>query len=67
MLQVQDSLASPNMVLKNLAARHPIDQVASIQVIDILGKPTYQVEIVHGMHHKMFFWPMPFQVKSAPR
>lgn len=55
MLQVQDSLASPNLVLKNLATRHPIDQVASIQLIDILGKPTYRVEIVHGMHHKLFF------------
>ena len=37
MLQLQDSLASPNLVLKKLAARHPINQVASIQLIDILG------------------------------
>ncbi|AEE50322.1 PepSY domain-containing protein [Haliscomenobacter hydrossis] len=55
MLRVQDSLASPNAVLNNLAAKHPVDQVASIQLIDVLGKPCYRVEIVHGMHHKMFF------------
>lgn len=55
MLQVRDSLASPNLVLKNLAALHSVDQVASIQLIDILGRPCYRVEIVHGMHHKMYF------------
>jgi uncharacterized membrane protein YkoI len=55
MLQVRDSLASPNLVLKNLATQHPIDQVVSIHLIDVLGKPTYRVEIVPGMHHKMIF------------
>jgi uncharacterized iron-regulated membrane protein len=55
MLKVDDSLVAPNRVLENLAAQHPIDQISSIQLIDILGRPCYRVEIVHGMHHKQFF------------
>jgi len=55
MLKVSDSLVAPNRVLENLAAQHPIDQISSIQLIDILGRPCYRVEIVHGMHHKQFF------------
>lgn len=54
-LQVKDSLVAPNTVLQNLKAVHPIEQVLSLQLVDVLGQPCYRVEIMHGMHHKMFF------------
>ena len=44
------SLVSPTMVLDTIKKVHPIDSVVSIQLIEILGKPFYQVRCVGEFH-----------------
>jgi uncharacterized iron-regulated membrane protein len=45
------SLVSPTLVLDNIRKVHKIDSVVSIQLIEILGKPVYQVRCVSAMDH----------------
>lgn len=52
-------LVSPTVVLENIKKRHNIDSVVSIQLIEILGKPYYQVRCMnaklnaqHQIHQK---------------
>jgi uncharacterized iron-regulated membrane protein len=42
-LHVSGPLTSPGTVLDGLQARHPSLAVASVQVVDVLGQPVYQV------------------------
>jgi len=44
------SLVSPTMVLDTIKKSHPIDSEVSIQLIEILGKPFYQVRCVSAIH-----------------
>ena len=48
------AFASPSIALKNLKASVEIDSILNIVLIDILGKPTYRIEFLHGGHHKIF-------------
>lgn len=56
------SLVSPTMVLDSIKKHHPIDSVISIQLIEILGKPFYQVRCIAALHnetnHKYDIQPM---------
>ncbi len=52
---------SPSIALKNLKNRLEIDSILNIALIDVLGKPTYRIEFLHGgqnnahgEHHKMY-------------
>lgn len=42
---------SPKMVLQNLKTTLNIDSVLSVNLIDVLGKPTYRIEFQHEMEH----------------
>lgn len=44
------SLVSPTVVLDTIKKVHRIDSVASIQLIEILGKPFYQVQCISALH-----------------
>ncbi len=44
------SLVSPTMVLDTIKKVHQIDSVVSIQLIEILGKPFYQVRCISVLH-----------------
>jgi len=44
------SLVSPTMVLDTIKKIHRIDSVVSIQLVEILGKPFYQVRCVIAFH-----------------
>jgi len=46
------SLVSPKMVLDSIKKVHQIDSIVSIQLIEILGKPFYQVRCITAIHHK---------------
>lgn len=46
------SLVSPTMVLESIRKVHQIDSIVSIQLIEILGKPFYQVHCISAIHHK---------------
>jgi len=46
------SLVSPKMVLDSIKKVHQIDSIVSIQLIEILGKPFYQVHCISAIHHK---------------
>jgi uncharacterized iron-regulated membrane protein len=48
------SFVSPSLVLQNLTKTTQIDSITNIILIDVLGKPTYRVEYLHGGHHKMY-------------
>ncbi len=48
------AFVSPSMALKNLKTTLEIDSILNIVLIDILGKPTYRMEFLHGGHHKMY-------------
>lgn len=50
MLSSNISLVSPTMVLDTIKKSHPIDSEVSIQLIEILGKPFYQVRCVSAIH-----------------
>lgn len=45
------SLISPTMVLDTIKKVHRIDSVVSIQLIEILGKPFYQVRCISAIHN----------------
>ena len=53
------SLISPTVVLDSIKQMHAIDSIVSIQLIDILGKPYYQIQCVSaaikgsGSEHSM--------------
>jgi uncharacterized iron-regulated membrane protein len=48
------TFVSPSIALQNLKTKVNIDSVLNVALIDILGKPTYRIEFLHGEHHKMF-------------
>jgi hypothetical protein len=43
-------LVSPSIVLDSIKKVHQVDSLVSIQLIDILGKPYYQVRCISAMH-----------------
>ena len=43
-------LVSPSIVLDSIKEIHRIDSLVSIQLIDILGKPVYQVRCISALH-----------------
>lgn len=45
------SLVSPTMVLDTIKKIHRIDSVVSIQLVEILGKPFYQVRCINAIHN----------------
>lgn len=45
------TLISPTVVLENIKKVHRVDSVVSIQLIEILGKPFYQVRCITGFHN----------------
>lgn len=45
---------SPLIALQNLKTKANIDSILNITLIDVLGKPTYRIEFLHGGHHKMY-------------
>ena len=47
------SLVSPTMVLDTIKKVHRIDSVVSIQLIEILGKPFYQVRCISAIHSEV--------------
>lgn len=47
------SLVSPTVVLDTIKKVHQVDSVVSIQLIEILGKPFYQVRCISAMHKEM--------------
>jgi uncharacterized membrane protein YkoI len=46
------SLVSPTMVLDTIRRVHRIDSIVSIQLIEILGKPFYQVRCISAIHNE---------------
>lgn len=48
------AFVSPAIALKNLKNDISCDSVISINMIDVLGKPTYRIEFLHEGHHKMY-------------
>jgi len=46
------SLISPSVVLDSIKQIHKIDSVVSIQLIDIIGKPFYQIRCVTAIHNE---------------
>jgi hypothetical protein len=48
------AFVSPSIALSNLKNKVKIDSILNISLIDVLGKPTYRMEFLHGGHHKMF-------------
>lgn len=45
---------SPSVALKNLKTKVNVDSILAVSLIDVLGKPTYRMEFLHGGHHKMY-------------
>jgi uncharacterized iron-regulated membrane protein len=48
------SFVSPSIALTNLTQKIKVDSLLNMSLIDILGKPTYRIEFLHGGHHKMY-------------
>ena len=48
------NFVSPKIALSNLKTKQNIDSVLSLNLIDVLGKPTYRIEYLHDGHHKMY-------------
>lgn len=46
------NLVSPTIVLDSIKSRHPVDSVVSIQLIEIFGKPHYQVRCLSVVKDK---------------
>jgi uncharacterized iron-regulated membrane protein len=46
------AFVSPSVVVKNMDIA--VDSILNIALIDVLGKPTYRLEYLHGGHHKMY-------------
>jgi len=49
LLPSNDSLVSPAQVLRSISALHQIDSLVSLQVVDILGRPYYQVRCISAL------------------
>lgn len=45
---------SPKIALSNLKSKLNIDSVLTVNLIDIIGKPVFRIEFLHGGHHKMY-------------
>lgn len=50
LLSADLELVSPTAVLDSIRSKHRLDSLVSIQLIDILGKPFYQVRCVSVIH-----------------
>jgi hypothetical protein len=48
------AFVSPSIAVQNLQKTLEMDSILNIALIDVLGKPTYRIEFLHGGHHKMF-------------
>ncbi len=48
------AFVSPSVPLLSLNQILKADSILNISLIDILGKPTYRIEFLHGGHHKMY-------------
>jgi uncharacterized iron-regulated membrane protein len=48
------AFVSPSVAVKNLKTKLEFDSLLNIALIDVLGKPTYRMEFLHGGHHKMY-------------
>jgi uncharacterized iron-regulated membrane protein len=48
------AFVSPSIAVKNLKTKLEFDALLNIALIDVLGKPTYRLEYLHGGHHKMY-------------
>jgi uncharacterized iron-regulated membrane protein len=46
------SLVSPSTVLDSIKKNHRVDSIVSIQLIEILGKPFYQIRCVSAIHNE---------------
>ncbi len=46
------SLVSPTMVLDTIKKVHQIDSIVSIQLVEIMGKPFYQVRCISAIHNQ---------------
>mgnify|MGYP000877019241 CR=1 FL=1 len=51
LLRADISVVSPSDVIKNVRQRHIVDSIVSLQLIDILGKPVYQLRYVGAEAH----------------
>lgn len=52
LLSSEISLVSPTVVLDTIRKVHKIDSIVSIQLIEILGKPFYQVRCISAIHNE---------------
>lgn len=52
LLAAHISLVSPSLVMDSIKRVHQIDSIVSIQLIEILGKPFYQVRCISNNHSK---------------
>lgn len=43
-------LVSPSIAIDNIKKKHTIDSVVSIQLIEILGQPIYQIQCITAVH-----------------
>ncbi len=50
LLSVNLKLVSPTAAIDSIKKIHQIDSLVSIQLIEILGKPTYQIRCVRAIH-----------------
>ena len=48
------AFVSPSVALKSLKSKVEVDSILNVALIDVLGKPTYRIEFLHGGHHKMY-------------
>lgn len=44
------TMVSPSTILDTIKTRHRIDSIVSIQLIEILGKPYYQIRCISALH-----------------
>ncbi|MCK9404067.1 MAG: hypothetical protein M0Q26_11770 [Chitinophagaceae bacterium] len=47
------ALVSPSIILDSIKKIHTIDSVVSIQLIEMLGKPFYQIRCISAIHHEV--------------
>ena len=52
LLPANVKLVSPTSALDSIKKFHTIDSLVSIQLIEILGKPVYQIRCVRAIHDK---------------
>ena len=44
-------LVSPSLVMQEIKKHHRVDSIVTIQLIEILGRPTYQIRCVSNLQH----------------